>query len=91
MASKAIFLRAILTFKNPAKQELLQLNNLIWEGNSLTGQELYIWNDEFPHALYTNSRLDNLKVTSHLSAQGLTKYSFDMMAKQTQESERLLR
>ncbi len=73
-------IRAILTFKNPRNIEMLQLNNLIWEGTSLNEQKIYIANkNDLIH--YSCDRIDNLKLIHKLSIQGLNDETINELIK----------
>lgn len=59
--------RAILTFNNPTKIEMLHLTNLIYRGISLTDQSIYIASPSTNLLHYSNDRLENIKLTHALS------------------------
>ena len=59
--------RAILTFNNPTKIEMLHLTNLIYKGVSLTDQSIYVASPPTNLLHYSNNRLENIKLTHALS------------------------
>ncbi len=59
-------LRAILTFSNPSKNEMHYLSNLICVGKSLIDQQIYIAAPTTNLLHYSNSRLENIKLTQEL-------------------------
>jgi len=72
--------KVILTYVNPTKLEFLKLSNLIYTGKSLTNQEIHISERiEYPsiyhitnQLYYSNTRLDNLKLSHALSLNEIT-------------------
>jgi hypothetical protein len=59
--------RAILTFYNPTKIEMLHLNNLIYKGISLTEQSIYVASPPTNLLHYSCTRLENIKLAHALS------------------------
>lgn len=58
--------RAILTFQNPSKNEMHYLSNLICVGKSLIDQQIYIAAPTTNLLHYSNTRLENIRLTQEL-------------------------
>ena len=58
--------RVVLTFRNPSIKELLQLSNLIWVGESLTEQKIYVASPETQLLKHSCERLENLSLIHKL-------------------------
>jgi hypothetical protein len=59
--------RAILSFENPTKLDMLHLSNLIFRSTTLIDQQIYIAKPRTEFLHYSNTRLENLKLTQSLS------------------------
>jgi hypothetical protein len=59
--------RAILSFENPTKLDMLHLSNLIFRSSTLVDQQIYIAKPRTEFLHYSNNRLENIKLTQALS------------------------
>lgn len=85
-------LRAILTFQNPSKNEMHYLSNLICVGKSLIDQQIYIAAPTTNLLHYSNSRLENIKLTQELrvdeiSEEFIKKFNKDYLIYKNEYSE----
>lgn len=59
--------KAILTYTNPTKLDMLYLSNIIYRCNSIRDQVIYIASPSTNLLHYSSSRLENIKLTQALS------------------------
>ena len=59
--------RAILSFENPTKLDMLHLSNLIFRSTTIVDQQIYIAKPHTELLHFSNNRLDNIKLTQALS------------------------
>jgi hypothetical protein len=59
--------RAILTYTNPTKLDMLHLSNIIYRCNSIKDQAIYIASPSTQLLHYSSNRLENIKLTQSLS------------------------
>jgi hypothetical protein len=59
--------KALLTFENPAKLDMLYLSNLIFRSTTLIDQQIYIAKPRTELLHFSNNRLENIKLTQALS------------------------
>jgi hypothetical protein len=59
--------RAILTFENPTKLEMLNLSNLIFRNTTLIDQQIYIAKPRTELLYFSNNKVESIKLTQALS------------------------
>jgi hypothetical protein len=59
--------KALLTFENPTKLDMLYLSNLIFKSTTLIDQQIYIVKPYTELLHFSNNRLENIKLTQALS------------------------
>lgn len=59
--------RAILTYHNPTKLDMLHLKNLIYRATSISDQQIYIASPPTNLLYYSSDRLHNIKLTDALN------------------------
>jgi hypothetical protein len=59
--------KALLTFENPTKLDMLYLSNLIFRSTTLIDQQIYIAKPRTELLHFSNNRLENIKLTQVLS------------------------
>jgi len=59
--------KALLTFENPTKLDMLHLSNLIFRSTTLIDQQIYIAKPRTELLYFSNNRLENIKLTQVLS------------------------
>ena len=64
--------RVILTYTNPSKLDFLKLSNVIQTGVSLSEQQIFIAKPKTTLLHYSNTRVENLKLTHALSVYDIT-------------------
>jgi hypothetical protein len=74
--SKPVILRAILNFSNPISCDITRLNNLLATASSLTMQKLYIIKDNTNLTVYSDDRIENIKLLNDFNAVILSERTF---------------
>lgn len=59
--------RAILSFENPTKLEMLNLSNLIFRSTTLIDQQIYIAKPHTELLYFSNNKIESIKLTHALS------------------------